>query len=223
VDGVDGRSFGRELRYLYAEAGSPVLDALVLLAHNELPASDGPTVEAVESWLRDDDLPTSQAELKAFVGLLIHLAERRGQGTHTVRPLAWWESLWSKSVGQPEQQTGNQQQTPANAMPSTSPAPGPTVTSSPASPVPRPRHTNTVHGHARIDGPSVQAERIDGGVHFHEAPMLQPASKRSLRAPDDGAGVVIRVRSGSETIEIYDEGLARIWISARLQLGPGHE
>ncbi|QXE39637.1 hypothetical protein KQY30_12840 [Streptomyces sp. GMY02] len=51
------------------------------------------------------------------------------------------------------------------------------------------------------------------------APVPPPRS-----APQPGeARVVIRVQSGTETIEFFDEGLAMYWISARLQMGLGYE
>lgn len=83
-------------------------------------------------------------------------------------------------------------------------------------------HTNAIDGHSQIVGPSIQAREINGDVHVHPPSETQVPQPRSAQ-PSDGASVVIRVQSGSETIEFYDEGLARYWISARLQMGLSHE
>ncbi|MCK7628013.1 hypothetical protein MUU72_33840 [Streptomyces sp. RS10V-4] len=74
---------------------------------------------------------------------------------------------------------------------------------------------NVVEGQARLLGPTVQAGAINGGVHVHP-PAASGAPPPPAAPPPRDPRVVIRVQRGSETIEFYDEGLARIWITAVL-------
>ncbi|MFD8967171.1 hypothetical protein ACFV0C_19620 [Streptomyces sp. NPDC059568] len=55
------------------------------------------------------------------------------------------------------------------------------------------------------------------------APAVAPVPPPRGTQPSGEARVVIRVQSGTETIEFFDEGLAMYWISARLQMGLGYE
>ncbi|MDX3855635.1 hypothetical protein [Streptomyces sp. AK02-01A] len=200
MDGA-AQGFGQELRRLYAEAGNPGLDILLAQLHDQLPAERRLTTFVVSSWLRDEAAPDSPTELQAFVGLLNDIALRVGGNTYEVQPPQWWESLWYRAVRGEARFSGG---------PEADPAP-------PAS-----EHTNAIDGHSRIVGPSIQAREINGDVHVHPPPEAAVPRPRAAQPADD-ARVVIRVQSGSETIEIYDEGLARYWISARLRMGLGYE
>lgn len=214
MDGA-AEGIGRELRRLYTEAGNPVLDALLPRLHDQLPVERRLTAFTVNKWLRDEVDPDSLAELRAFVGLLNDLALRASSNVYQIRPLPWWESLWYEAV-QRESRTRA-----AVASPPEEPA----APSAPIAPK-APEHTNAIDGHSRITGPSIQAREINGDVHVHpppQAPATAPVPQPRGTQPPEEARVVIRVQSGSETIEIYDEGLARYWISARLQMGLGYE
>ncbi|MFF3749915.1 hypothetical protein ACFYYH_05535 [Streptomyces sp. NPDC002018] len=214
MDGA-AEEIGRELRRLYAEAGTPVLDVLILRLRDQLPEEPRLTTVTVNKWLRDGVAPDSLAALRAFVGLLNDLALLVSSDAYQVQPLPWWEALWFEAVhGQPRATVASFSDAPAPA-----PAPAPHAT-------PRAvEHSNAIEGHARITGHSIQAGEINGDVHVHPPPAPAPAPIPTPRVtqPPDEARVVIRVQSGTETIEIYDEGLARYWISARLQMGLGYE
>ncbi|MEU9121522.1 hypothetical protein AB0C96_16975 [Streptomyces sp. NPDC048506] len=178
---------GDELRRLHRAAGSPAVGRLVELAHGRLPAGQRPTAAAVHGWLHDGTAPASCTVLLAFVELLDGLARQTGGEGHLPRSPQWWELLWYRTTHPP------------------SDAPGESV-------------GNVVDGHARLLGPTVQAGAINGGVHVHpppdpaNAPSAPPSGVPQQRDPR----VVIRVQRGTETIEFYDEGLARIWITAVL-------
>ncbi|AJC59965.1 MULTISPECIES: hypothetical protein [Streptomyces] len=184
------QDLGDELRQLYRAAGSPAVDKLVELSQGQLPVSQWPTPSAVHGWFHAGAVPTSCAALLAFVELLDGFARQASDGAHLPRSAQWWELLWYRTT-----------RPPADA-PGTGTGGG-----------------NLVEGHARLLGPTVQAGAINGGVHVHPPadpggapPPSQPPGVPSQRDPR----VVIRVQRGTETIEFYDEGLARIWITAVL-------
>ncbi|MFG2135367.1 hypothetical protein [Streptomyces sp. NPDC048650] len=189
---------GRELRQLHAAAGSPLLEKLVELSHGRLPPGHRLTVFTVHGWLHDGAAPNSCAVLLAFVGLLDELAGQADGEGHRTRPPAWWEGLWHQATRPPA---------PPQAPPSAPPELEDLSFSGTTG--------NVIDGHSRITGPTVQAGSINGGLHVH--PPAEPAAPPSPAVPQQrDARVVIRVERAGETIEFYDEGLARIWITAVL-------
>ncbi|MGW9043923.1 hypothetical protein ACWGQL_15390 [Streptomyces lydicus] len=191
---------GDALRQLYRAAGSPAMDQLVELTHGRLPSDQRPTPSAVRGWLHDGAAPATCAVLLVLVELLDGLARQTGGDRHRSQSPQWWELLWYR-------------------------------TTRPTADARDGAVGNVVDGHAQLLGPTVQAGAINGGVHVHPPP--DPGAAPSPHAPSGvppqrDPRVVIRVQRGTETIEFYDEGLARIWITAVLDQrhsaeGRGHE
>ncbi|WP_281421193.1 SAV_2336 N-terminal domain-related protein, partial [Actinoplanes auranticolor] len=79
--------FLRELRRLYAAAGSPNLDALIRSAHTIAPSgqfSEG----ALRDWLHGSAVPTPEDALQTFVDAL-----ERSTSSESRRSPEWWERL----------------------------------------------------------------------------------------------------------------------------------
>lgn len=199
--GQAARDLGGELRRLYRAAGSPAVDLLVAQAEGRLPAGQRPAPYAVHDWLHGGAAPDSCTVLLVLVELLDGLARQLSGEAHRPESPQWWELLWYRSTTRPP--AGTQ----ADAV------------------------ANVVDGHAQLLGPTVQAGAINGGVHVHPPPepaaAAPPSPPPGVPAPRDHRPV-IRVQRGTETIEFYDEGLARIWITAVLDQrhsadGAGHE
>ncbi|MFF0626493.1 hypothetical protein [Streptomyces sp. NPDC004296] len=189
---------GGELGRLYRDAGSPAVDKLVELSQVRLPVTQWPTPSTVRGWFHEGAAPVSCEILLVFVELLDGFARQASDGAHLPRSAQWWELLWYRTTRPPAH-------TPDGTAGS-----APTVGTS----------DNVVEGHARLLGPTVQAGAINGGVHVH--PPAEPAAAPSPAVPPQrDPPVVIRVQRGTETIEFYDEGLARIWITS--VLGQRHD
>ncbi|MFB6566151.1 hypothetical protein [Streptomyces noursei] len=197
---------GHELRQLYRAAGSPAVDKLVELSQGRLPVSHWPTPSSVRGWFHEGAAPVSCAALLVFVELLDGFARQASDGAHLPRSAQWWELLWYRTT---------RPQPPAPDGPDGPDGPAPATAGG----------GNVVEGHARLLGPTVQAGAINGGVHVH--PPAEPAAAPPAPAPSvppqRDPPVVIRVQRGTESIEFYDEGLARIWITSVLGQRHGEE
>ncbi|MGG2465009.1 hypothetical protein ACO0M4_35520 [Streptomyces sp. RGM 3693] len=169
------------------------MDKLVELSQVRLPVSQWPTPSTVHGWFHDGAAPASCAVLLVFVELLDGFARQASDGAHLPRSAQWWELLWYRTTR------------PPSNTPDGTGGTAPTVGTS----------DNVVEGHALL-GPTVQAGAINGGVHVH--PPADPGAVPPPPGlpPQRDPRVVIRVQRGTETIEFYDEGLARIWITAVL-------
>jgi hypothetical protein len=183
---------------LYEEAGKPDLATVVARACDYLPVGQRLTAPTVHQWLSNELAPASLEELNAFVRHLNDVVTRSGNTEYEVQPMQYWESLWLSAVRVEPKRSGEPHE---NALPN----------------LEQSEHRNTIDGNSQLTGPSIQAREINGGVHVHPPVGVQLPTPRSPAVP------VMRVQNEQETIEIYDEGLARIWITARLQMGPDNE
>lgn len=203
---MDGAThdFARALWRLYEAAEEPEATTLAALVCEHLPVEDEVTAPRVRQWLRGEAVPSSRGELDALLAPLYKAVARLGKtGRMTTRPPGHWERLWRDACGAaPDGGTVGQGQPAAGEVP----------------PHPRGETVNSIDAGAELGGPTLQARDIQGDVHVHavEPPPLPPV-------PRSPAPPVMRIHNGQETIEFYDDGLARIWITARLQMESGNE
>lgn len=189
--------FGRSLWRLYAEAGRPELDPIVSSACAHLPDEHALSVATVHRWLYSDEIPTSFDELNAIIEQLGDIARSSGNSDYRIPTAQDWISLWREATAT-SLAPGNQ---PSRAQSQTD-------------------VKNRVDGSSRIAGTNIQAGDIHGDVHVHHRDGKYPHAAAPTPAP---RSPVVRVQNELETIEIYNERLAHIWIIARLQNGQADE
>lgn len=77
-------------------------------------------------------------------------------------------------------------------------------------------HTNSLGGNASTGGASIQARDVKNIiVHHPPSPPAAPPPPPAPPSPPDDTALVMRVDLGGETIEFFDESVARIFINVR--------
>ncbi|NLU68439.1 hypothetical protein [Streptomyces sp. HNM0574] len=235
------QDFTRALWRLYEDAERPELAELCGEVTQQLPGKHELTSELVEAWLHGTSVPATYDVLRVLVVHLNQQAERAGNADGRVLSLTYWEALWGEvhriqravGGGTPGVMAGP----PAPGPPPAPSAPGgygtapvtggATAAYGPpgAEAGPRPgTHTNQVDGDPRI-GTSFQVRDVTGGIRIELPDSSGVPPPRGAEQPPqpEGQPPLLRVQRGDETYEFFDQGLATIWITARLQTGQGNE